>query len=119
MALLVGATFFVSCQEEESLQINEFAVDPSVIQKLEDLGFNVNDQAPMVFEGGYLVEGDIYLTDETIAKMERPSFIPDAEQYSTDNLVCGPRVITMYADEGRRGGRRETPRAWHVFENPS
>ncbi|WKK84469.2 M57 family metalloprotease [Marivirga arenosa] len=104
IALMVGAAFFVSCQEEESLQINEFAVDPSVIQKLEDLGFNVNDQAPMVFEGGYLVEGDIYLTDETIAKMERPSFIPDAEQYSTDNLVCGPRVITMYAPEGGRNG---------------
>ncbi|WNB16961.1 M57 family metalloprotease [Marivirga arenosa] len=104
IALMVGAAFFVSCQEEESLQINEFAVDPSVIQKLEDLGFNVNDQAPMIFEGGYLVEGDIYLTDETIAKMERPSFIPDAEQYSTDNLVCGPRVITMYAPEGGRNG---------------
>ncbi|WMN06708.1 M57 family metalloprotease [Marivirga arenosa] len=102
-ALFACAMFFFSCQEEEALQVDEFAVDPSVIQKLEDLGFNVNDQAPMLFEEGYLVEGDIYLTDETIAKMERPSFLPESEQYSTDNLVCGPRVITMYADEGRRG----------------
>ncbi|WKK80551.1 M57 family metalloprotease [Marivirga arenosa] len=102
-ALFACAMFFFSCQEEEALQVDEFSVDPSVIQKLEDLGFNVNDQAPMLFEEGYLVEGDIYLTDETIAKMERPSFLPESEQYSTDNLVCGPRVITMYADEGRRG----------------
>ncbi|MGJ3236306.1 M57 family metalloprotease [Marivirga sp.] len=103
-ALFACATLFISCQEEESFQIDELSVDPTVIQKLEDLGFNVNDQAPIHFEDGYLVEGDIYLTDETIAQMEKPSFLPNSEQYSTDNLVCGPRTITMYAQEGGRQG---------------
>ncbi len=30
--------------------------------------------------------------------------MPNSEQYSTDNLVCGPRNITMYAAEGGRNG---------------
>ncbi|WKV11523.1 M57 family metalloprotease [Marivirga harenae] len=103
-ALFACATLFISCQEEETLTVDELSVDPTVIQQLEDLGFNVYDQAPMIFEDGYLVEGDIYLTDKTIAEMKKPSFLPNAEQYSTDNLVCGPRTITMYAAEGGRKG---------------
>jgi hypothetical protein len=103
-ALILCATFFTSCQEDETLKLDENLIDPSVVQKLEDLGFNVNDQAPIPFEDGYLVEGDIYLTDETLAQMEMPSYLPDSEQYSTDNLVCGPRTITMYAQEGGRNG---------------
>jgi hypothetical protein len=104
LAMFTCATFFISCQEEESLKVDELSVNPTVIQQLEDLGFNVVDQAPTKFENGYLVEGDIYLTDETIAQMQRPSYLPNAEQYSTDNLVCGPRNITMYAEEGGRNG---------------
>ena len=68
------------------------------------MGFNIDDQVPMKFEQGYLVEGDIYLTDESIAQMEKPNYLPESEQYSTDNLVCGPRVINMYAEEGGRNG---------------
>jgi hypothetical protein len=36
--------------------------------------------------------------------MSKPSFLPVAEQYSTNNLVIGTRVITMYAEEGGRDG---------------
>jgi len=35
--------------------------------------------------------------------MSKPSFVPVAEQYSTNNLVCGPREITLYAPTGRKG----------------
>ncbi|WP_375577639.1 M57 family metalloprotease [Marivirga tractuosa] len=103
-ALFLCATFFISCQEEEALTVDNTGIDPVVIEKLKDLGFNVNDQAPINFEDGYLVEGDIYLTDASIAAMEKPSYLPNSEQYSTDNLVCGPRTINMYAEEGGRKG---------------
>lgn len=103
-ALFACAMFFISCQEEESISIDEQAVDTDILEKLENLGFNVDDQAPMIFEDGYLVEGDIYLTDDAIAQMEKPNYLPNSEQYSTDNLVCGPRTITMFAEEGGRNG---------------
>jgi len=103
-ALFACAMFFFSCQEEETVTVENNTIDATVIQKLKDLGFNVNDQAPIQFEDGYLVEGDIYLTDASIAEMQKPSYLPNSEQYSTDNLVCGPRTITMYAEEGGRKG---------------
>jgi hypothetical protein len=103
-ALFACAIIFTSCQEDENLTIDNLSVDPIVLEKLKDLGFNIDDQVPMKFEQGYLVEGDIYLTDESIAQMEKPNYLPESEQYSTDNLVCGPRVINMYAEEGGRNG---------------
>ncbi|MBK6264491.1 protease B [Marivirga sp. S37H4] len=103
-ALIVGAFVLSSCQQDEVALVDEFAVDPIVIEQLRGLGFNVTDQAPTVFENGYLVEGDIFLTDETISGMSKPSFLPNSEQYSTDNLVCGPRTITMYAAQGGNQG---------------
>lgn len=103
-ALFACAIIFTSCQEDENLTTDNLSVDPIVLEKLKDLGFNIDDQVPMKFEQGYLVEGDIYLTDESIAQMEKPNYLPESEQYSTDNLVCGPRVINMYAEEGGRNG---------------
>ncbi len=103
-ALFACAMFFISCQQEETFNVDDLSVDSVVIEKLKNLGFNVDDQAPMLFEDGYLVEGDIYLTDASIAQMEKPNYLPNSEQYSTDNLVCGPRVINMYAEEGGRNG---------------
>lgn len=49
-------------------------------------------------EGGYLVEGDILLTDENLTqKVESPNLvIAKEEQYRTTNLVTGlPQIITV------------------------
>lgn len=49
-------------------------------------------------EGGYLVEGDILLTDENLnQKVESPNLvIAKEEQYRTTNLVTGlPQIITV------------------------
>ena len=62
---------------------------------------------PTKIDNGYLVEGDIYLTDATIAEMGRGNLVPVVEQYSTNNLVNagGGRVITIYApEEGASSG---------------
>ncbi len=58
--LLASATFF-ACESDQVMK--EETVSPEVMARLTDLGFDVTDQAPLIFEEGYLVEGDIYLTD--------------------------------------------------------
>jgi len=96
--LLVVLITIVSCQQSEDAVVkNDNEVSQDVLGKLTALGFNVTDKAPFKFNDGYLVEGDIYLTDSDIASMKPGSVVPVAEQYSTNNLVTGtPRNITVF-----------------------
>jgi predicted Zn-dependent protease len=102
-ALVLSAVVLSSCSQDETALVDDLAVADITIEKIKNLGFDVTNQAPTKFEAGYLVEGDIYLTDADIENMSRPSFLPSAEQYSTDNLVSGSREITLYAPTGRKG----------------
>lgn len=105
LSMLLGATvLFASCDTQDEASKPVDLVPDHVLSQLTNLGFDVNNFAPMKFEEGYLVEGDIYLTDADIASMTRGNAVPVAEQYRTTNLVSGPRVITMYAAEGGRSG---------------
>jgi len=102
--ILVGAmscAALVSCNNEENVApLDE--VSPEVLARIQSLGFST--EGVINFEDGYLVENDIYLTDKTLAQMEPGKAIPTIEQYSTDQLVCGPRTITIYAPQGGRRG---------------
>lgn len=102
MAAVFGGFVLTSCDnEEQNIVTND--VPNEVMAQLSNLGFDT-DMGVDIFEDGYLVEGDIYLTQDVIDHMEPESHIPHIEQYSTNNLVSGfPRVITMYASEGRKG----------------
>ncbi|MEQ8626326.1 M57 family metalloprotease [Ekhidna sp.] len=104
LALIASITLF-SCSEQEQIT-EDLTVSDEVIAQIANLGFNVDDFAVLATDGGYLVEGDIFLTDKTIAEMSGPNVISTVEQYSTNNLVNagGGRVITMYAAEGGRKG---------------
>ncbi|MBT1690094.1 M57 family metalloprotease [Dawidia soli] len=94
LALLITVD---SCQESETeAPVKRDEVSQEVLNKLVDLGFDVTDKAPLKFEDGYLVEGDIYLTDADLAEMKPGSPVPTAEQYHTDNLVSGTRNISIY-----------------------
>ncbi|MEQ6168340.1 MULTISPECIES: M57 family metalloprotease [unclassified Ekhidna] len=104
LALIASITLF-SCSEQESIS-EDLSVSDEVIAQIANLGFNVDDFAVLATDGGYLVEGDIFLTDKTIAEMSGPNGLSTVEQYSTDNLVNagGGRVITIYAPEEGSGG---------------
>lgn len=104
LALIASVTLF-SCSEQEPVA-EDFSVPSDVVAKIAALGFDVENFVPQTFEGGYLVEGDIYLTDQSIAEMGPGNPIANKEQYSTDNLVNagGGRVITIYAPEEGSGG---------------
>jgi hypothetical protein len=95
--LLVGSGVFYSCQDQE---IESLDVSDAVRGQLINLGFDVINQAPIKFDQGYLVEGDIYLTDADLATMKQGNKLPNLEQYRTTNLVTGTRTITMYAQQG-------------------
>ncbi len=93
--LFAASTVFFSCNPSEELTTKE--VPTEVLDNLVRLGFDVKDIAPMRFDEGYLVEGDIYLTNHDLSSMRTGKRVPVVEQYSTNNLVTGtPRNITVY-----------------------
>lgn len=100
---LVGMSL-IACSEQDEPAVEDYSVNPEILEKISALGFDIDDQAPVTFDNGYLIEGDIYLTDEDLNTMGQGSKIATLEQYRTNNLVCGPRIITMYAEEGGRRG---------------
>lgn len=71
---------------------------PNEIQsKIIKLGFNPDNAFEV--EGGYIVEGDIFLSKQDLDGGTLESFasliIAEEEQYRTFNLVNGPRTITV------------------------
>ncbi|MEQ9007236.1 MAG: M57 family metalloprotease, partial [Ekhidna sp.] len=107
LSLAVLASFtFVSCSDNSDLEVEDRSVPSEVVAQIAALGFDVDNFVPTKFENGYLVEGDIYLTDQSIAEMGQPNRLAVVEQYSTNNLVNagGGRVITMYAPVGGNNG---------------
>ena len=82
-------------------------VSSEVLSALTNAGFDIHNQAPITFDEGYLVEGDIYIPRSDINSLREGNRLAVEEQYSTTNLVSagGGRVITMYAEEATSGGR--------------
>lgn len=102
-AALAATTLFTSCSDEvETVTPNDVPED--VMSMVSAAGFSLDNLLPT--EGGYLVEGDIFLTKSQLADLGRGDLVPTVEQYRTNNLVNagGGRVITMYAQEGGRTG---------------
>jgi hypothetical protein len=87
---------FSSCkQEEEVLSKEEASVE--VLTQIKNLGFN--NQNVQVVEGGYIVEGDIFLSTSNLtgAFNAKALRVGEVEQYRTTNIVAvsGSRVIKV------------------------
>jgi hypothetical protein len=99
--MLSASVTFYSCEPADENAKTDYSVPQDIIAKIESLGFDVTDKVPTRFENGYLVEGDIYLTDADLLTMAPQRHLPIAEQYSTNQLVTGtPRNITVYIPSG-------------------
>ena len=88
-----------SCQKDATLKSTSPAVSEETLSKIKALGFGVSDVK--VHEDGYLVEGDIVLTNEVLNRQVNGNIlqIANTEQYRTTNLVKGtPRTITVALD---------------------
>jgi len=97
---LVAGAFFVSCQKESNDTVQQQQQVPSVsqevLQQITNKGFNIAGARKV--DGGYLVEGDILLTEKDLADVPTtPNLrIAEVEQYRTNNLVTGlPRTIRI------------------------
>jgi hypothetical protein len=94
--LLTGIV--MSCQHDNELSSNKISKD--VLSQLQRAGFDTSEGL-FKRDGGYLVEYDIFLTEEQIHELETPATvgIPTVEHYRTTNLVTGsPRTIKVWMD---------------------
>lgn len=106
---LAASVLFVACEQQGESVVTKDEVSESTLAALTNAGFDITRQAPIKFMEGYLVEGDIYITEAEISSLREGTRLPIEEQYSTNNLVStnGNRVITMYAPEASSGGGKK------------
>ena len=92
--LLIAGFAITSCKKEAKDPAQE-QISQETLAKINDHGFGTSDVQKI--EEGYLVEGDIILTEEFLSTMPGGNFlrIAETEQYRTTNLVNGPRTITV------------------------
>ena len=96
-ALLGGALAISSCsKKEEAAAVAPISASADVMAQIKALGFNAQDAKKV--DGGYVVEGDMLLTNELLASA--PGYatlrVGQDEQYRTTNLVGSlPRVLTV------------------------
>ena len=83
-----------SCSKNEVADVQQ--LDQSVLNRIEALGYRTD--GAIAVEDGYIVEGDIFLTDEDLNTVfdVQSLIVGNAEQYRTTNLVTGlPRLIKV------------------------
>jgi hypothetical protein len=96
IALSFTAFAFVACKKDATTTPQQEDISQATLSKIKDLGFATNSVRKV--DEGYLVEGDIVLTDELLNSNPDQSLlrIANDEQYRTTNLVSGlPRTVTV------------------------
>jgi hypothetical protein len=86
----------VACKKEAGTPAKTEEISQATLNKIKDLGFGTSNVLKV--EEGYLVEGDIVLTDELLNSTPDQTLLRIAsnEQYRTTNLVKQlPRTITI------------------------
>ncbi|MFD2514730.1 M57 family metalloprotease [Pontibacter locisalis] len=86
LAALVFTCGFTSCQQEEEV-VNKEEVSDLTLNQIANMGFN--NQNVQRAEGGYIVEGDIFLSEKDLASAydQKALRVGESEQYRTNNLV--------------------------------
>lgn len=90
------ALMITACKKEADVVNQEPTVSDNALAKIYALGFS--NKNVVKDEGGYIVEGDIFLSDEDLDSKPSTVFlrVGDEEQYRTTNLVSQlPRVIKV------------------------
>ena len=97
LSVLIGGVVFTGCKKEKGIVAQE-EISQETLSKISAQGFGTSDVQKT--EDGYLVEGDIILTEDFLNQQPGGSFlrIANNEQYRTTNLVSGARTITIALD---------------------
>lgn len=95
--LIMGITLtMVACKKSASISDETTAISNDVLGKIAELGFS--NKNVVKHDEGYLVEGDIVITEEQLNNKPSQSLlrVGTEEQYRTTNTVTGlPRQITI------------------------
>jgi len=91
---------FSGCQEDPEVA-QQSDIPQQTLDKIYQMGFGTKEVQRV--DDGYLVEGDIFLSESTLNEQHDPKFlrIGETEQYRTTNLVTpgasstAPRIITI------------------------
>ncbi|HUS03258.1 MAG TPA: M57 family metalloprotease, partial [Chitinophagaceae bacterium] len=97
-SLCFGTLLFTSCKRENISPIAD-EISPAVLQQIAAKGFSTENVRKV--DNGFLVEGDIVLTNENLTQTSTSPnlLIANVEQYRTTNLVKAlPRTITISVD---------------------
>lgn len=96
--LLIAGVAFTGCKKEVKDEGVQDEISQQTLTKIYNHGFGTTNVQRV--EEGYLVEGDIILTEEFLNSSPGGNFllIANTEQYRTTNLVSGARVITVSLD---------------------
>ncbi len=98
-ALSLSGMLFAACSKKQTTEATiqpEGAISEAVMQQIRVAGFSTHEAVKT--DGGYIVEGDIFLTEAELQnKPTSPVLrIAEEEQYRTNNLVGGlPRTIKI------------------------
>ncbi|NML36946.1 hypothetical protein HHL17_07020 [Chitinophaga sp. G-6-1-13] len=96
--VLIFSIALLSCKKQD--KNNHQQVPTDIITQLQAAGFDTSEGVS-IFQNGYLVEYDIFLTADQIKKMaaENDPKKPRVEHYRTNNIVTGSnRVIHVFMD---------------------
>jgi hypothetical protein len=94
-AVLLAAFGLGSCQQEDGV-VKKEDISEETLSSIKGMGFGTSDVKKVA--DGYLVEGDILLTDEQLSQKHDSKLlrVGETEQYRTTNLVTGlPRIIKV------------------------
>lgn len=94
--LLTAGVLITSCKKE--VKVTQEEISQETLTKIYNHGFGITDV--QIVDEGYLVEGDIILTEEFLNSVPGGNFlrIAEVEQYRTTNLVSAPRTIEVSMD---------------------
>lgn len=86
LAILCLAVIFTACKKDAKLKPNE-EISDAALAKIQQLGFNT--EGAQKIEEGYLVEGDIILTEDQLNELPTSNelIIADEEHYRTTRVV--------------------------------
>src|SRR5690242_2652439 len=97
LACVALSVILFSCQKDNKIQTTSTNNIPAdVISRIQSQGFSTDGITAT--NGGYVVEGDIFLSNEALGKLNIGPVlrVGDEEQYHTTNLITGlPRTITV------------------------
>jgi hypothetical protein len=99
IAFIATGVFLYSCKKDHNNSVSQQPIPADVLAKIKAQGFSTDNVLKV--KGGYVVEGDIYLTDSNINHAGKSTnlVIAKTEQYRTTNIVTFlPRTIPLFVD---------------------